>query len=296
MIKMIKAKRLSLVVIGILLFIPLLRFSNGQESYVGIKSGDKYGWVLSVYTGNWNRYYADDLESTLENLVPLGPSNLSKVFNDWNKLTPPQSYWTLSVTSIGFEKTGQLLSPNDNTTITSSQINGTFEWKVPQDGNDKWDEIWYLVNDSSNFLRQTLNLTRAYSPYAMFSVLFAPKTISWSSLVIDFSTQMNNLGGWYKNVSAITKTNGFSLNIPTLGFENNSEAIKIDISYDIEGVLSLYEFSYGGLTLVNFERGIYIPESEKVPFEYMFIFLGLTVALLVEIILYLYVRKGRETR
>ncbi|MHA1234004.1 MAG: hypothetical protein ACTSO6_05685 [Promethearchaeota archaeon] len=281
-----KIKSLRLITLVVLLFIPFIRISNAQGSYVGIQDGDEYQWALSVYTENWNTYVAEDLDTTLENLVPLGTANLTRVFNDWSSRTPPQSYWPLKVTTINVEETGLM--------FTSTPVNGTFGWILPPSESLEWDEKWQIVNDTSSFLRQTVNLSRSFSPYAMFSVLFAPTTVSWSSLVSNFLGEMVSKGGLYTNIVATPQSGGFLINIPALGFENNSEAININIKYNSNGVLSYYKFSYGEKTLVTFIPGEYIPVHERVPVEYYFVFIGLIAILVVETIVYTYIRKRKS--
>ncbi len=287
-------KRLSLAVLVVLLFIPSIRISNAQGSYVGIQNGDQYEGVLKVHTGNWNTYFTDDLDITLGKLVPLGSSNLTLLFNHWSSITPPHPYWPLEVTTIGNEEIGLLFSPDDNTTITYTSVNGTFGWITSPSNSLDWDEIWYIVNDTSSFLRQTINLSRSFSFYTMFSVFFAPTTISWSSLVSEFLAEMTTKGGLYTNIAATAQSDGYSIDIPALGFENNSAAININVKYNSKGVLSYYKFSYGGRTLVDFIPGKYIPEHERVPDQYIFVIFGLTAILLVEIIFYFYIRKRRK--
>jgi hypothetical protein len=288
-------KMLSVAIIVILLLIPSLRISNAQGSYVGIQNGDEYEGVLKVHTTNWNTYVTDDLETTLGNLVPLGSSNLTLLFNHWSSITPPHPYWPLKVTSIGIEETGLLFSPDDTTTITSTPVNGTFGWITSPTNSLEWEDYkWNIVNDTSSFLRQTVNLSRSFSFYTMFSVFFAPTTISWSSLVSEFLAEMTVKGGLYTNIAATAQSNGFLIDIPGLGFENNSVAININVRYNSKGVLSYYRFSYGGMTLVDFSPGKFIPEHERVPDQYIFVFIGLAALLLVEIIFYVYIRKGRK--
>jgi hypothetical protein len=290
-------KRLSVVFLILFLFMPFIRISNAQGSYVGIESSDKFEWALSVHTGNWNTFITDNLQATLENLVPLGSSNLTRVFNDWGSLNPPQSYWSLTNINIGSEQTALLLFPDDNTTITYTPVNGTFGWLIPLSSSEEWDLTYDIVNDTSSFLRQTLNLSLFFSPYAaMFNVLFAPTTISWPSLVSDFLGVMNSRGGLYKNISATAQSNGFLVNIPALGFENNSVAIGIKVTYNSNGALSYYEFSYGAQPLVNFIPGRYVPEQEKVPIQYIYVFIGLTAILIVEILIYICMQKGRRNK
>jgi hypothetical protein len=289
-----KIKRLSIVVLVILLFIPFIRISNTQGSYAGIQNSDEYEGVLKVHSGNWNTYFTDDLEDTLGNLVPLGSSNLTLLFNHWSSITPPHPYWLLKVTSMGIEQTGLLLSPEDNSTITATPVDGTFGWITSSSNHLEWDETWYIVNDTSSFLRQTLNLTRSFSFYTMFSVFLAPTTISWSSLVSEFLAEMTVKGGLYTNIAATAQSDGFLIDIPALGFDNNSAAININVKYNSNGVLSYYKFSYGGNTLVDFIPGNFVPQHEQVPDQYIFVFFGLTAILFAELIFYIYSRKGRK--
>jgi hypothetical protein len=272
-----KSKKLSLAILGILMFISFISFANAQGTYVGVQNGDEFEWSLTLNTENWNTYMTDDLETTLENLFQLGPSNLTRVFNDWSLVaTKPQSYWSLTDLTIGTETTGQLLSPYDNTTIKSTSIDGTLGWLIPTD-SDSWDQTWHIVNDTSSFLRQTLNLSRAFSFYSMFDVFIVPTTINWPSFVSDFLGVMDSKGGLYQNISATAQSDGYLLDIPALGFENNSAVISVNVKYNSKGVISLYKFSYGGQTLLEFVPGTYIPENERVPDQYIYMFIGLSI-------------------
>ena len=292
MINYMKTKSLGLVILGILLFLPFIRISYAQNSYVGIQNGDEFEWSLSLYAENYDTYMNDDMQITLENLFPLGPLNLTRVFNDWRGHTAtPQSYWPLTDVSIGAEETQQLFSPYDNTTITSTSVNATFGWLIPTD-HDFWELSWHIVNDTSSFLRQTLNLSRSFSPYEiMFNVLFAPISINWPSFVNSFLEVMDSKGGLYKNIAATAQSNGYLIDIPALGFENNSLAININVKYDSSGALSYYKFSYGDKTLVSFIPGKYIPENERLPGQYIYMFIGLSVIFVVELGIYFVTRK-----
>jgi hypothetical protein len=66
---------------------------------------------------------------------------------------------------------------------------------------------------------------------------------------------MNFRGELYNNTSATAKSNGYSLNIPAWGYENNSIAIDIHVSYNSNGILTNYEFLYGGKLLVRYWIG-----------------------------------------
>ena len=289
-----KIKSIGSLIFVVLLLVPFIRISVAQGSYVGVKNGDEYEWALSVYPENWNTYIADDLGVSLENLVPLGASNLTRVFNDWKNFAPPQSYWSLKVNSVDIEETGLLFSPGDNTTITYTPINGNFGWLLSLFDSDEWDETLYIVNDTSSFLRQTVNLSSSFSFYSMFSVFIAPTTISWSSLVSEFLAEMTAKGGLYTNITAAAQSNGYLIDIPALGFENNTAAININVKYNSKGILSYFKFSYGGQTLLDFKPGKFIPEHERVPEEYYFLFIGLMIVLLAEIVFYIFIGKGRK--
>jgi hypothetical protein len=254
-----KTKTLSLIIIGLLFLLPFIRNSKAQGAYVGIQEDDVYVLELSVYPGNWGTYFSDNLEDTLGNLVPLGPDyNLTLIYYQWVIATsypPPQSRWPLTVNTIGTEETGDALSIyGDNTTITYTPVNGTLGWNlvaIPPIG-DEYDFSWVIVNDTSSFLRQTLNLTLAFSAYSILGVPFAPTNINWVSFVAEYLGVMGALGGLYNNISATAQSNGYLLNIPAYGFENNSVAIDINVTYNSNGVLTYYEFSYGGQTLCSY--------------------------------------------
>jgi len=249
-----KIRSLTGILIGLLLFLPLIRFSTAQ-AYVGIQEDEVFLLELRVYSANWGTYLSDNLEDTLDNLFPLGPEyNLTAIYNQWGSLSAPQSRWPITVTDIGAEQTGELLSIyGDNTTITYTPVNGTLGYYVVAFPtiSDSWDMPWAIVNDSSSFLRQTLNMTLAFSAYSIMGIPFVPTDINWTSFIAEFLSVMSSKGGFYNNISATAQSNGYLLNIPALGFENNSGAIDIEVNYNSDGALTYYEFSYGGEMLVT---------------------------------------------
>lgn len=257
-----KMKKLYLLFLGLLLFLPFVKVSPAQESYVGIQEGNEYLWRLGLHSVNWEGYFMDNLEETLDILWPLGDLHMLNVYLDWFvwQHDPPQSHWPFSITAIGSEETGTLLSPFDNTIITSTPVNATAGWEIPwyEQYHSYYNGTWYIVNDTSSFLRQTFNLTLSFSPYGIMGVPFAPKTINWTSFITEFLGVMNSRGGLYNNISATAKSNGYSLNVPARGFENNSVAIDIQVKYNSNGVLTYYEFKYGGKLLVNY--WLYVPD------------------------------------
>lgn len=262
-----KTKMVILTFLGLLFLLPFIKISIAQPSYVAIEAEEEYQWELNVYGANWGQYFSDNLEETLGNLFPLGPEyNLTLIYNQWSSLLPPQSYWNLTVTDIGAEETGALLSPFDNTTITHTPVNGTFGWQLISIPAiyDYWDMSWSIVNDTSSFLRQTLNLTMAFSTYAIWGVIFAPTPINWTSFVTKFLGVMSSRGGFYDNITATAQTNGYALHVPALGFENNSAAIDINVTYNSNGVLTYYEFSYGGAMLTTYKLSGFTPQAAPI--------------------------------
>ena len=258
-----KTKYANLIILGLVLFLPFITVSPAQESYVGVQDGSSYLWKLSLYSANWERYFVENLEGTLGNLFPSGPyANMTQFYLDWFSydISPPQSNWPFNVIDVGIEQTGLLLSPFDNTSITSTSVFATAGYKL--NGffghiNSFYNGTWYIVNDTSSFLRQTLNLTFAFSPYGIMGVPFAPKTINWTSFITEFLGVMKSKGGLYDNISAVANSNGYTLNIPALGFESNLVPIEINVKYNSNGVLTSYAFSYGGKMLGNY--WLYIP-------------------------------------
>ncbi|MFX0001128.1 MAG: hypothetical protein ACFE9Q_12215 [Candidatus Hodarchaeota archaeon] len=250
-----KTRRLSLLLIGFLLFLPFIRFSRAQGAYVGIQDTDAFLWELRLYPTNWVTYFADDLETMLETFFPLGVEyNMTKIFGDWSWTGPPQSYWPLTVSTIGIEGSGQILLPYDPTIITYSPVNGTAGYEIPIYPvlNDYWDSTWYIVNDSSSFLRQTLGLTLAFSAYGIMGAPFVPTTINWTAFAAEANSWMAFYGGFYANVSVTSLGNGYSIYVPTFGFENNTALINIDVAFDTNGVLTYYQFTYGSDMLIDY--------------------------------------------
>ena len=264
-------KTLSLLIIGLLFFLPFVKVSSAQASYVGTQEGDKYVRKLSVYKGNWMDYFMDSLGETLDNLWPLGPlSEMTTVYTDWAVYySPPPSYevkstWPFTVTTIAPEQAGMILYPFDNTSMTSTAVYAEAGYEI-YDIPYLYDGTWYIVNDTSSFLRQTLNLTLAFSPYGIMGVPFAPKTINWTVFIAEFLGVMSSKGGLYKNISATAQSNGYSLHVPIQGFETNSEAIDIHVTYDSNGVFTSYEFLYGEKLLAHYR--IPIPANPTILIE-----------------------------
>ena len=260
-----RTKKLSFIIIGLLLFLPFIKDSLAQSSYVGPQDNDNYKWILSSYKGNWGNYFSDQLGETLNNLWPLEPSSqLTTFYYDfaiW--YAPPPSYvvgsdWFLTDTTIGFETTGTLLFPFDNTTMTYTFVDGQASSNI-QGIVTSYDRTWYIVNDTSSFLRQTFYLTLSFSPYAIMTVQFAPKIINWTIFITEFLEEMNFRGSFYKNISAIAQSDGYSLHVPIQGFDNNSEIIDIDVRYNSNGVLTSYKFLYGEKLLTYYRLDI--PEN-----------------------------------
>jgi hypothetical protein len=250
-------KQLSLIILGLLFLLPFINVYAAQEDYVEIQEGYSHKWRLGLYSLNWDGYFNDNLEYTLENLFPLGSSVMTEVYMDWvifQFTAPPQSYWPFNIIDVGDQETGKILFPFDNTTFSSTTVNASAGYEVREDPFTSHHYIgsWYIVNDTSSFLRQTLNLTLAFSVYGILNVPIAPITINWTSFIIEFLEIMKSKGGLYSNISATALSNGYSLHVPVQGFESNREVIDIDVIYNPNGILEYYEFSYGGKMLVNF--------------------------------------------
>jgi hypothetical protein len=280
-----KTKPLSLIILLILLLLPFVKISPAQESYIGMQEGDEYLWKLSVYRGNFGRYFDYNVKETINKFWPLDPTiNMERVYLDWVGwwIDPPQSHWPLNVTFIGPEATGTLLSPFDNTIITSTPAYGQFGWHLSRnpDYNFYFPGVWYIVNDTSSFLRQTLNLTLSFSPYGIMYVPFAPKTINWTSFITEFLGVMDSKGGFYKNISATAKSNGYSLSVPALGFENNHIPINISVRYNSNGVLSYYEFSSGDIKLTKY----WLHEPSDMPKVVLAVFIIVIILLILMVV------------
>ncbi|MHA1987392.1 MAG: hypothetical protein ACW98D_12200 [Promethearchaeota archaeon] len=253
-----KTKTLSILIIGLLLFLPFIKVSTAQASYVGIQEGQQHVRKLSLYKGNWMEYFMDSLGDTLNNLFPLDSlSELTRVYTDWAVYySPPPTYevrttWPFTVNTIAPEQTGMILYPFDNTSMTSTAVYAEAGYQL-NEVSFLYDGTWYIVNETSSFLRQTLNLTLAFSPYGIMGVPFAPKTINWTIFIAEFLGVMSSKGGLYKNISATAQSNGYSLHVPIQGFETNSETIDIHVTYDSNGVFNSYEFLYGGKKLTQY--------------------------------------------
>jgi hypothetical protein len=87
--------------------------------------------------------------------------------------------------------------------------------------------------------------------YGVMGAPFAPTDINWTTFAEEASTLMASNGGFYNNVTVTATANGYSIQVPAFGFENNSVAIDIVVEFDSDQVLSFYEFRYGGAILAT---------------------------------------------
>lgn len=267
-----KTKIKFLLFIGFLLIIPYIKVASAQGLYPEIEEGDEFLWKLSVYRANFQYFFEDDLGDTLRYLWPISQIpgiDMSSVYFDWLgwQIRPPQSHWPFTILAMGSEETGKLLAPYDNTIITSISLNATTGWHLPQNPeyNSYYNGTWYIVNDTSSFLRQTFNLSLAFSPYAIMKVPFVPLTINWESFIAEFLEVMDSRGGFYKNISATANSNGYALHIPAGGFENNTRAIDIQVKYNPKGVFTYYKFSVGEYILIKY----YMANPDEIALEDM---------------------------
>jgi len=280
-----KLRCFTFFTIGLILFFPFVNLASAQAWYVGVKEGNNHMWKLGIYNGNFQGWFEDDLEETLGNFFPIGPINLTRLYIDGiaSSINAPQTYWFLNVTSFGPQITNTLLSPYDNTQITSTPVYGRGGWALPHDlsYNAFYDGVWNVVNDTSSFLRQTLNLTLVFSPYGIMYVPLSPRFINWGLFATEFNELMDSKGGLYDNVSTVALSNGYTLHVPSWGFENNTKPIEIKVLYGSSGTLINYEFRYGGLLLTNYVLHIepLIPEGLVLTIVWSIVIFGVVVLL-----------------
>jgi len=257
-----KIKIITISILGLLLLVPFMTPTRAQPaSYVGVAEEEKYEWELSVYLANWVQWGTDNMSDTLANVFNIdAASDFNKLWGDWSwDATPPQSIWPITVNTILPENTSMLMSDFfifDSITATPVYLDAGFEMPDFPAGNLYYSDTWYIVNNTVSFAAQTLYGGLMTTPYWLMGAPFGPKNINWTVYagwanwgMSNYWTAVNPLAA---NTSVSEITDGFSMSVPISGYENNSQAITINTTYNSNGILTYHSFEYGANMLFDY--------------------------------------------
>ncbi len=267
-----KTKIIIISILGLLLLVPFMTPTRAAPaSYVPVAEEEEYLWELSVYYPNNTQFNADGMSTVMATIFGTPAAwQISKVYFDWSNDPPvyPQSSWPLTVKSILPENTSTFLSDYfifANITHTPVYLGaGFYALNWPGLGFDLfYDATWYIVNDTASFAAQSLYGAQAFSPYTLMGVPFGPKNINWTVFAGLANWGMSSGFYWQGdavNVTVTALSDGYSLYVPALGFQNNTLPITINTTYTTDGILNNYTFEYGALTLFFYELASYSPD------------------------------------
>ncbi|KKM15499.1 hypothetical protein LCGC14_1695490, partial [marine sediment metagenome] len=246
-------KIITISILGLLLLVPFMMPTKAAPaSYIGVEEGDSYLWGLNMYDTAWTQWFTDGMTETLASIWSQDAGdNLTKVYIDWSwdPGVYPQSYWPIDVDTFLPENTSTFLSGYgifDNITYTPVNLSaGWYSNTWPTFVFDYYNDTWYIVNDTSSFVAQSLYGGAAASPYALMGVPFAPTNINWTEFASEAEANLTSRGGWIANTTLTALADGYIINVPVGGYENNTVAITITVTYDSNGVLTYSSFEYG---------------------------------------------------
>lgn len=256
-----KAKIITISLFGLLILVPFMTPTRAQPpSYVGIAQEEEYTWDVNVYDTNWDQWFADNMTNWLASIFSHDSgSTLTQIWTDtlsWDP-TPPQ---------LIFNYTIDLILP-ENTTSGQTQVTMTQAIEVP--GLPAMNSIGpltvYIGNDTANFAELSLYGGMATSAYWIPGVPFAPINVNWTEFTGWAQWGLGPTGYWgggyVENTIVTALTNGYSMSVPINGYVNNSMPIRINVTYDANGVLSYNSFEYGNSKLYDYVFSSYDPDT-----------------------------------
>jgi hypothetical protein len=251
-----KAKILSISLLGLLLFVPFMAPTSAAPppAYAGINEEEQYGWDVNVYNQTlWDIIFADNMSYWLGSIYDHDQASTLQTIWDG---TLYNVIWGLpaDVTpQLRFRTIVDTIMP-ENTTAGTTFVIGTQYIDVPfYPASDSVGPIYnYIGNDTATFAY--LHGYGAYSstPYWIPGMQFAPKNVNWTEFVALSQAVVDGLVGYRKNTTYTEISNGFSMDVPVMGYENNSLAIRINTTYDANGTLTYNSFEYGGYMLYDY--------------------------------------------
>ena len=264
-----KSKTITISLLGVLLFIPfMIPATAAPAAYVGVVEEEYYEYTMSFNWADWTTsgFIADGISETIAAIfgIPAGWS-MQEMYDAWIYFwgTYTFSWWSTSVDTILPENTSTFLSDYfifTNITHTPVNLQAAY-WHlfgyVPDPPG-----TYIIVNDSTNFALQSLYGGLGFSPMTLkYTVPFAPNNTNWA---IFAATAQWGMDHYWSAVSPLTTNitvsalaDGYSMYIPTVGLENNTSPITVNVTYTSTGALDTATFEYGSYLLYAFELNTY---------------------------------------
>ncbi|MFX1345054.1 MAG: hypothetical protein ACFFBC_15125 [Promethearchaeota archaeon] len=262
-----KTKIILISLIGLLILTPFMTTTRAQPpSYVGVAVEERYEFNLNVENqASWDQWFADNMTDWWAAAwTHDSGSTLSAVYSgtlSWDP-SPPQLVFFFEIDSI-----------EENITTGQTEINTSAGYLVPDwpPADSYYSQINTIGNDTAKFAYESLYGGMASTAYWFMGVPFAPKNVNWTEFVLLGNAGLNttfwnitNPDEWNYDLTMTEISNGYSMYSPAMGFGNNSLSIRINTTYDTNGILTYHSFEYGGVILYEFVPGTYTPPAAPI--------------------------------
>lgn len=265
--KMKKTKISILFLLSFALLIPFMTSARAQipaqtPDYVGVQVGDYYQWEQTInYGDDFVQWFADNMTAHWDRVwghYANASETITELHDAWLAAPGPEPRG-------GMPANISVIYPEDTTTGTTT-VGGLGGYLVLnfRSADNRWAANWTIANDTATFVELTVSGTYMTNPtLIMYNYIFAPRDVNWTEYVT-----LGNIGlgagglnitnpepeGWGLNIALIEITDGFSMQVPAMGWWNNTLPITINTTYDPTGWLRTYTFEYGTNMLFDIVR------------------------------------------
>ena len=258
-----KTKMTILAILSLTLLIPFITPAKAQTpAYVGVQVGDYYQWDQTInYGADFVQWFADNMTAHWDKVWSHSANaseDITELHDAWVPAPGPQP-------SAGMPANISVIYPEDPATGTTA-VGGIGGYLVLNwlSSSNPWETNWTIANDTGTFVELTRSGAYMTNPtLLMYNFVFAPKNVNWTEYVA-----LGNIGlgagglnitnaepeGWGANVTLVEITDGFSMQVPTMGWWNNTLPITINTTYNTMGWLESYTFEYGTNMLFDIIR------------------------------------------
>ena len=274
-----KTKLIILALLSLTLIFPFftparsLPTSAQVPDYVGVQVGDYYQWDQTInYGADFVQWFADNMTAHWDKVwgyYAYASEDITELHDAWAAAPGPEPRG-------GMGANISVIYPENTTagTTTVGGLGGYLVLNFPSSDN-RWATNWTIANDTATFVELTLSGTYMTNPtLLMYNYIFAPKDVNWTEYVALGNVSLGagglnitNTGpeGWGANVTLVEITDGFSMQVPVMGWWNNTLPITINTTYDPTGILRSYTFEYGANMLIDIIRTIPTTASPDPP-------------------------------
>jgi len=263
-----KTKMSILVILSFVLLVPFMTPARAQTpDYVSVEVGTYFQWDQTInYGADFVQWFADNMTAHWDKV--WGHSAIT----DAQTITELHDAWTAAGAqpSAGFPANISVIYPEDTTTgITNIGGLGGYLVLNYLSFSSRWTTNWTIAKDTATFVELTGSGFFMTCPNLFlvpgYSYLFAPKDVDWAEYVALANIGLGAGGwnitntepeGWGLDITLVEITDGVSMQVPAMGWWNNTLPVTINITYEPMGWLRRYTFEYGTNMLFKVERSV----------------------------------------